>query len=385
MTFFTRNYQRQALEERCTSLEAENKALQDELAQFKAQRASSANALEGVSAKLRAADDRLGIFFKSADSVNTAHQFLVENAQTLAQEQAKVLENRSIFDQISVILGNISSRLARVNSEAEQTNTIVDGLKSAVEDIHRFVSLIKNISDQTNLLALNAAIEAARAGEQGRGFAVVAEEVRALAIKSTNASSEIADIISNIARGSSEVQEGIGNITQSSKALSDTTDHVIGSVSTISQVSHEMHNIIALAANQSKIQAAILSHYVFKTRIYALTGGESFEERMIELIEDYKGSRLGKWLYSKKANERFSHLPSWSTFEQLLAELHKVAACALRVKYDEIGDDAVLKQLQEMEVISAQLINSLLELNAQAQSTDLVAQQSEAMQDSVLF
>ncbi|HEY7772796.1 MAG TPA: methyl-accepting chemotaxis protein [Marinagarivorans sp.] len=385
MSFFSHKSRCQALAARCEDLEAQNSALHAELAAMKAERASSSEALALAQAKQQATDDRLAILFKSADSVNAAHQFLTDNAQILAQEQAKVLENRSVFNQIAAILENISTRLTKVNSEAEHTISILSDLKNAVEKIHRFVALIKDISDQTNLLALNAAIEAARAGEQGRGFAVVAEEVRALAIKSTNASSDIAEIISHIARGSMDVQAGIGNITTRSKALSDTTDHVIESVGTVSQVSHEMHNIIALAANQSKIQAAMLSHYVFKLRIYALTGDEAFDEHMIALIADYKGSRLGKWLYSKAAIERFSHLPAWPRFEQLLGQLHKSAASALRVKYNNCDQQVVLEHLQHMEAVSHQLMASLLTLNAQSQSASIDHGQAGPLQAGALY
>jgi methyl-accepting chemotaxis protein len=65
------------------------------------------------------------------------------------------------------------------------------GLATRIGRIAETANLIRDIAERTNLLALNASIEAARAGDAGKGFAIVAQEVKALALQTQQATTNI--------------------------------------------------------------------------------------------------------------------------------------------------------------------------------------------------
>ncbi|MBB3695203.1 methyl-accepting chemotaxis protein [Sphingomonas sp. BK580] len=104
-----------------------------------------------------------------------------------------------------------------------QSVEAMDGIDKASREIADIIGVIDGIAFQTNLLALNAGVEAARAGEAGKGFAVVASEVRALALRSAEAASNVK---TRILSAISHVQCGVDLVDRTGQALEQIIERV---------------------------------------------------------------------------------------------------------------------------------------------------------------
>lgn len=142
---------------------------------------------------------------------------VTERVQRVAQEVANAEEaleiargNAELSDQGAGVIDGAAGKMRTIADSANAAAQTIEALGYQSAQITSIVQTIREIADQTNLLALNAAIEAARAGEQGRGFAVVADEVRKLAERTSNATSEISGMIGKVQDGTRSAISGMG-------------------------------------------------------------------------------------------------------------------------------------------------------------------------------
>ncbi|MEK7322005.1 MAG: methyl-accepting chemotaxis protein [Pseudomonadota bacterium] len=183
---------------------------------------------------------------------------VVLRAATEALAQLAAAGNAAQFTSVSS---------ARVTKEIDDTVTgfklfqeqmtstakVTRELAHTAETITSITNTIRDISSQTNLLALNAAIEAARAGEQGRGFAVVADEVRSLAKRTEDATTEISTLVGSIGGNidhtvgllETTMQQANQNVARLQKVADDTTQgnqQVRAMQESISGIEHLMND-----------------------------------------------------------------------------------------------------------------------------------------------
>ncbi|MDD2050281.1 methyl-accepting chemotaxis protein [Pseudomonas putida] len=175
----------------------------------------------------------------------------------VSTSEASKEATRSAGDGRDLVLETVSA-IERMSVDVQGTAELIGNLAEESRDIGKVLDVIRGLADQTNLLALNAAIEAARAGEAGRGFAVVADEVRALAHRTQQSTSEIERMIGSIQGGTEQAVNSMRNSTERAESTLNIArgaglalDTITGAVAEINE-----RNLVIASAAEEQAQVA---------------------------------------------------------------------------------------------------------------------------------
>lgn len=186
-----------------------------------------------------------------------------------------------------------------LNTGIQAASNSINELARDTENVTSILNVITSIAEQTNLLALNAAIEAARAGEQGRGFAVVADEVRALASKTADATTEIRHVLQNLKTAA------ISSVSTMNVAMSKSSENETNAQNTGSALKSIQQQIVSINSMNTHIalateeQASVASQVVdnvvnmnasFEQTLQILSQVRNVSEGLVDFANELKNA-----------------------------------------------------------------------------------------------
>ena len=191
----------------------------------------------------------------AVNEVTSAVEEVARNATSTSEASRNA--TASAGDGRDLVLETVGA-IERMSGDVKETAELIGNLANESRDIGKVLDVIRGLADQTNLLALNAAIEAARAGEAGRGFAVVADEVRALAHRTQQSTSEIERMIGSIQGGTEQAVTSMRNSTERAESTLSIAKGAGMALDTINIAVEEINerNLVIASAAEEQAQVA---------------------------------------------------------------------------------------------------------------------------------
>ena len=155
--------------------------------------------------------------------------------QEAMQETAELL--RGSTEQIAESLQTMTGQMEEMRAAGEVLNSVTNQAVDKVESSEHVFGIIEGVAKQTNMLGLNASIEASRLGDQGKGFGVVAQEVRKLAVRSSDSAKQIKDVLGYFKNSTVEINDSTDTLLKIIKEQSKIIESIAASSEEMASVS----------------------------------------------------------------------------------------------------------------------------------------------------
>lgn len=229
-----------------------------------------------------------------ADGANQQAAGIEQTSASLEEINASTKINQANVQALAERLSGMNDSLHKSTDYLKQLVDVMTQMQAAGDETKRINKTIDEIAFQTNLLALNAAVEAARAGTAGAGFAVVAEEVRRLALRSSDAAKQteqiLDDITERIDNSSNLIQFTNGRFDSVSKdfiklktMLDEISFATLEQTKAIEQIAQTVHSIDQVTQSNaaSSEEHAATSHHIHQLTTRLQSESERFKQRIL--------------------------------------------------------------------------------------------------------
>ena len=177
-----------------------------------------------------AIDEIAGTMTQLSNSASELSRVVLEAVDVTLDGQSAVdraVEGMSQVREATTLSARIMKRLGENGQEINETNLA-----------------ITDLTTRMNLVALNAAIEATRAGEVGHGFVVIAQEIRSLALSSSEAAKKVASHIRAIQRETTAISQSVEHNTLEAVKQTELVTQTGVAFDAISVVTEQMAGLV---------------------------------------------------------------------------------------------------------------------------------------------
>lgn len=203
----------------------------------------------------RGAEDQAAITSNISCSTSEMSTTINETSRIYNQAVEVVKKASSKAREGDEIVKTSVMRMEKIAGSVEKSHQTIHELNSRSDEIGKVIQVIDDIAKQTNLLALNARIEAAKAHDE-KGFSMVAEQIRKLAVHTSESTNEIRKIINLI---QNDMVLVVGTMQEGIQEVKNSTDLMQDSESVLSDILlnvGEIQNVISELSSASEQMAS---------------------------------------------------------------------------------------------------------------------------------
>ncbi|GER87166.1 hypothetical protein KDW_13280 [Dictyobacter vulcani] len=206
-------------------------------------------------------------------TINDFAQMMSRISERAANLSNTALDGVDVTNEAQTTVDRTVEGMSLVREATLQSARTMKNLSESGQEINATITSMNDLTMRMHLLALNAAIEATRAGEQGQGFTVIAQEIRALAMSSSDVARKVGDYIHVIQQETTKASQRVEQSTQEvvkQTELVMQTGVALDAIGVVTdQLTHLIDGICSTAENQSQGSQLVVAAI---TEILRMTG-----------------------------------------------------------------------------------------------------------------